>query len=538
MSRVPDRFLGYAFCVGDVLLELDSDYVIKSADGAIKQSFGALLDDTDDINFLDLLTEKGRSLIKSATGMLNGANRLGPFTVSVGPKGGAKEPFAVFMAKLPTSNDRFYFVLSKPYRIGMRAEANKPSTSGPAQKEENKKEFFSRLEGLFEENSEAEKNMQVTVVDAADGSAMDVEQQRDLETHLKSYSVGGSHAAMLGEDKFAFVHEKNTADGKKIDYAAEIKNATGLAIETATIDAAEAKLSQKDSMRAMIFSLQQFAEDNEEYEVDKIETHCSTLIGETAERVAAFRQVLATGAFSLVYQPIVDLKKGTTHHFEALTRFDLPSMIKSQWEMIRFAEDVGLISDFDTAVLARTIQKLRELLKKGSAPGIAVNVSGRSLSDPEFILELVSTLKGNKDLKKYLSIEITESAKIYDLDTLGVALEEIKAEGFRVYLDDFGAGAAGFQYLKKLKVDALKIDGDYVRNATKSREDRAFLRAMVMLCKDLDIVTVGEWVETKEHAELLTSIGVDYGQGYYFGKPKAGLVSATFETGQPLTESA
>lgn len=528
MSKVPDRFLGYAFCVGDVLLELDQDFSVQHADGAVKQALGTSIKAGGGTNFLDLLTEKGQGLIKSSTGMLNGANRLGPFTISVGPKGGAKEPFAVFMAKLPTAQDKFYFVLSKPYRVGMKG-SSKQDTFDPLQTEENKKEFFSRLEGLFEGNPDAEQNMQVTVIEAGDNQELDADKQRDLEQYLKSYSVGGNHAAMLGDDKFAFVHEKSKEDGPPINYAEEIKSATGVAIEAATIDASEAKLSQKDSMRAMIFSLQHFAEDSQGFDVKQIEENCSTLIGETTERVAAFRNVLAEGSFSLVYQPIVDLKKGTTHHFEALTRFDLPEMINSQWEMIRFAEDVGLISDFDTAVLNRTIQKLRELLRKGSAPGIAVNVSGRSLSDPEFILDLISTLKGNKDLKKYLSIEITESAKIHDLDMLGEALEEIRAEGFRVYLDDFGAGAAGFQYLKKLKVDALKIDGDYVRNATESREDRAFLRSMVTLCKDLGIVTVGEWVETKEHAELLTAIGVDYGQGYYFGKPNVGLVSAKAE---------
>lgn len=529
MSKVPNRFLGYAFCVGDVLLELDQNYNIKNADGAIKQSLGMTLSSSNGVNFLDLLTDKGRGLIKSSTGLLNGANRLGPFTVSVGEEGKSKEQFAIFMAKLPTAEDRFYFVLSKPYRVGMKSGGSDSSGSSIAETEAGKEEFYSRLEGLFEGNPEAEQNMQVTVVDAMKEHGFDAEQQRDLETYLQSYSVGGNHAARLSEDKYAFVHEKNGAGGRKIDYAREIQSATGVAIEAATIDASEAKLSQKDSVRAMIFSLQRFAEDEEEFDVQHIGENCSTLIGETTERVAAFRNVLAEGAFSLVYQPIVDLKKGVTHHFEALTRFDLPDMIKSQWEMIRFAEDVGLISDFDMAVLARTIHKLRELLRQGPAPGIAVNLSGRSLSDQQFILDLTSTLKGNKDLKKYLSLEITESSKIHDLDMLGEALKEIRAEGFRVYLDDFGAGAAGFQYLKKLKVDALKIDGDYVRNAIESKEDRAFLRSMVTLCKDLGIVTVGEWVETKEHAELLTAIGVDYGQGYYFGKPKTGLVSGRAE---------
>ncbi len=141
------------------------------------------------------------------------------------------------------------------------------------------------------------------------------------------------------------------------------------------------------------------------------------------------------------------------------------------------------------------------------------------------MLELVALLRGNKDLKQYLSLEITESAKIHDLDALGGVVQEMRAIGFKIYLDDFGAGAAGFQYLKKLKVDALKIDGDYIRDAINNKEDRAYLRSMVTLCRDLGIVTVGEWVETQEHAKLLLEMGVDYGQGYFFGKPSPNFLT-------------
>jgi EAL domain-containing protein (putative c-di-GMP-specific phosphodiesterase class I) len=527
MSKVPGRFLGYAFCVGDLLLELDLDFSVLNADGAVKQMLESSGGSGGNSNFLDLLTERGKGVIKASVKTLTGANRLGPFDISVGPKGAAKEPYVVFMAKLPHAPNRLYFVLSKPYRVGKDGANGAAASATAAQTEDKKQKFFDRLEGLFEGNADAEKNMEVTVVDAAsDEGELGEQKQQEIEEYLKSFSVGGSLASSLGDEKFAFVHEKAAAGAKKIDYAREIEKATGVAIAAATIDAAEAKLSQEDSMKAMVFSLHQFANQSEGFDVADIEKNCSTLIGETTERVAAFRKVLEDGAFTLVYQPIVHLKKGTTHHFEALTRFDLPEMIKSQWEMIRFAEDVGLIPDFDRAVIARTITKLRELLRAGAAPAIAVNCSGRSLSDAEFILDLISTLKGNKDLKNYLSIEITESSQITDLDTLGDALKEIRKEGFRVYLDDFGAGAAGFQYLKKLTVDALKIDGDYVRNATISKEDRAYLRAMVTLCRDLGIVTVGEWVETKEHADLLTEMGVDYGQGYYFGKPSPGLKAA------------
>ncbi|SDE24776.1 EAL domain-containing protein [Kordiimonas lacus] len=525
MSKVPGRFLGYAFCVGDVLLELDLEFNIQNADGAIKNTLGAAVGGGK-TNFLNLLTDKGRGIIESAAKMLTGANRLGPFTVSIGKEDGKKEDFAVFIAKLPTANDRIYAVLSKPYRVGVSK-----SKQAPVKVEDKKQQFFERLEGLFEGNPDAAENMLVTVLEASSGQGIDPDKQKVIEEYLKSFSVGGSHATMLADDKFAVVHDKTNEKAQKVDFAAQLKKVTGVELTSATIDAAESNLSEEDNLKALVFSLQSFARDTSGGAVADIKKNCSTLIGETTERVKAFRKVLEDGAFSLVFQPIVHLKKNTVHHFEALTRFELPPMIKSQWEMIRFAEDVGLIDEFDYAVVTRAIRKIRELLKKGGAPGIAVNLSGRSLSSSEFMLELVSLLRGNKDLKQYLSLEITESAKIHDLDALGACVREMRDIGFKVYLDDFGAGAAGFQYLKKLRVDALKIDGDYIRDAIHNKEDRAYLRSMVMLCRDLGIVTVGEWVETEEHAKLLREMGVDYGQGYFFGKPSPNFLTEPMKAG-------
>lgn len=525
MSKVPDRFLGYAFCVGDVLMELDGNFNILSMDGAVKNTLGEVPANS---SFLDLLSAKSKSTIESSVKMLTGANRLGPIMLSIGPDALARQEFAVFLAKLPTSADKIYMVLSRPYRLG-----RSDSKHAPEKKIEDKKaEFYNRLENLFDGNPEAAQNMLVTVLEAGAGQQLDDEQQREIEHYLKSFSVGGAHATILGDDKFAVVHDKTDPNAQKTDFAEEIKRATGVSLTSATIDAAEATLSDTDSLRALVFSLQSFASGQEGFDVKDIRQNCATLIGETTQRVRAFRDVLDEGRFSLVFQPIVSLSKGTTHHFEALTRFELPPMIKTQWEMIRFAEDIGLIDEFDYAVLNLTIAKIRGLLKKGGSPGIAVNVSGRSLSNQGFIFELLALLRGNKDLNQYLSLEITESATIHDLDALGLVLEEVREIGFRVYLDDFGAGAAGFQYLKKLKVDALKIDGAYIRDAVTSAEDRAFLRSMVSLCKDLGIVTVGEWVETQEHASLLREMGVDYGQGYFFGKPSPNfLVAPTKATG-------
>lgn len=521
-SKVPSRFLGYAFCVGDLLLEMDNDFVIKNADGAVKATLGILAVPGNETNFLDLLDLKGRGLFKKNVEKLTGSNRLGPVNLNVGMDADGKEQFGAFIAKLPSEPESIYVVLSRPQRLGSR----ETSPTNRMVAEEKKQQFFSNLEKLFEDDPSAEEKVQVTVIEADSGQELNAGQQSNIEKYLQSVSYNGNSASRVSNDKFAVVTDKANDNTSSDALRSAITQATGVEISAATIDAASANLSDKDSMKALVFSLQQFAEDGEGFDIAEIEENCTTLIGETSERVRAFRQVLREGAFSLVYQPIVDMKLLTTHHFEALTRFDLPEIMKSQWEMIRFAEDVGLIDDFDRAVIRRVIKKIRELQVQGGAPGIAVNVSGRSLSEPEFVSDLLKILEKNQQVSPFLSLEITESARILDLKAIGDVVQQIRALGFKVYLDDFGAGAAGFQYLKNLRVDAVKIDGAYIKDAVESREDRAFLRSMVMLCKELGIETVGEWIETKEHAELLSDIGVDYGQGYYYGKPTNGLMAA------------
>lgn len=323
--KVPNRFLGYAFCVGDLLIEADTSFDIKNADGAVKSTLGIIAVPGANANFLDLLDTKGRGLIKRSVGKLTGSNRVGPLMVNVGHAAHEKELFGVFLAKLPADDDAIYIVLSRPSRLGLKeqAEQERPTV-------EKKKEFFQSLENLFEQDPSAEDKVQVTVVDAGQGEELSRKQQSSIERLLKSVSYGGRAASQVGEDKFAVVHERSNADASADAISKSISQSAGVEVKAATIDAAEAQLSEKDNMRALVFSLQQFTEDGEGFDIDSIDENCTALICETTERVAAFRKVLEEGAFTLVYQPIVDMKRGTTHHFEALTRFDLPPLMKSQ----------------------------------------------------------------------------------------------------------------------------------------------------------------------------------------------------------------
>jgi len=127
----------------------------------------------------------------------------------------------------------------------------------------------------------------------------------------------------------------------------------------------------------------------------------------------------------------------------------------------------------------------------------------------------------HKDVAARLTIEITETCAIADLEATRRAIIAMKDCGVKVAMDDFGAGHTSFRNLRNLRIDLLKIDGAFVQNLARSEDDRFFVRTLVDLAHHLGIPTVAEWVEDAESAALLSSWGVDYLQGHYFGPAQA-----------------
>jgi len=232
----------------------------------------------------------------------------------------------------------------------------------------------------------------------------------------------------------------------------------------------------------------------------------------TLARIDELKALIAGGHFTMAFQPIVGMRDRHPHHSEALVRLggNMPP-----GEVIGFAERVGLIEAFDLAILERVTATLRRHPQRR----IAVNLSGRSLESPAFAASLEGAVGRHAGLAGRLLFEVTETAEIRKLEQVNSMVQRLRGAGFQVCLDDFGSGANSFHYLRAFTVDLVKIDGMYIRNALKEPTDRAFLRAMIGLCRDLGVATVAEMIETEEQAALIADLGVDFGQGYLFGRP-------------------
>jgi len=126
-------------------------------------------------------------------------------------------------------------------------------------------------------------------------------------------------------------------------------------------------------------------------------------------------------------------------------------------------------------------------------------------------------LRSHQGAAERITVEITESAAIHDIDETRGFVARVKDLGCRIAIDDFGAGYTSFRNLRKLGVDVVKIDGAFVQHIMRSEDDRAFVHTLIDLAKRLKLATVAEWVQDDEAARLLQEWGCDYLQGAYVG---------------------
>lgn len=238
------------------------------------------------------------------------------------------------------------------------------------------------------------------------------------------------------------------------------------------------------------------------------------LMVETTGRIQTLRQILERGDFDLAHQPIVDFRSGSVHHTEALIRFR-DGGPPNQW--IALAEAADIVTELDLAVCRRAIG-LAEAMPQG-APAFAMNLSGRSLENEGFVVELQNLLKNHSQLSSRLMFELTETAVVRDIEAVDRAVQALRQRGFRVCLDDFGAVATSIHYLRSIKVDYVKIDGLFARSCLRNPNDRSILSHVIALCRGSGAGVIVEMIETAEQAESFRGLGADFAQGYFFGPP-------------------
>jgi EAL domain-containing protein (putative c-di-GMP-specific phosphodiesterase class I)/GGDEF domain-containing protein len=227
-------------------------------------------------------------------------------------------------------------------------------------------------------------------------------------------------------------------------------------------------------------------------------------------------QAIKEGRLRLAYQPVINAKDGSVAHYEALLRLaGEDGSITSAGALIPVAERMGLIPMIDCIVLEKVVTELR----LDTNVHIAVNVSNLTIQDSRWLTLLTDLMMVSPEVAPRLTIEITETAVHGDLKHSARFCAEVQALGCLIALDDFGSGYTSFRQLKTLSIDFVKIDGAFIRDLSDNADSRLFVKILLDFTKGFGLRSVAEFVETGEVAKMLMDLGVDYLQGYYFGKP-------------------
>jgi len=234
--------------------------------------------------------------------------------------------------------------------------------------------------------------------------------------------------------------------------------------------------------------------------------------------------------FTLFYQPVVSLTGDTAEHYEVLLR-----MVMENDEIIHpnaflpAAERLGVAIDIDYWVVRNSLRKLSELKADGRDVYLGINLSGRIFESPDLVEKIKRYISQYNVETDHIIFEITEQTAVRYIDKASETIQELVTLGCRFALDDFGVGFSSFNYLKRLPVDILKIDGDFIADMVKDPVDQAMVQSMIQIAKTLGKKTIAEYVQDAATLEMLKGFGADFVQGYYLGKPMRDLNRQKYE---------
>jgi EAL domain-containing protein (putative c-di-GMP-specific phosphodiesterase class I) len=525
LGRSSDVYVAFAFAAADVLIEATPDGTATFAVGAAMALLGRGARALTGQPLRKIIHPSDQDLMAQSLTQMGRGERVRNVMIRVLMPDGRASNISLSGYRHPGNSERLLVALSHPG--GLPPLIEKRSESGLLDKD-----TFQAMAAQLLDAAAPDDPYQLTLVELPDiphfqtegGAAAQAALTSELGSRLKSLSVGGDAVGQLDDGKFGVLHAASVSPEKisqSVTQAAQtvMPDAPPIHAQLATLVLDVADIPPEEAARALTYTLNAFAKDSQNGgDLASLMKDLQPRLSATVKQMNDVRNTVVTGDFNLMYQPIVDLWTNVVHHFECLVRFK-GNDNQSPYETVAFAEDVGMAGMLDMALLDRAIGTMRSAVANTESLRFAVNLSGRSLSDPAVVKKLQAILATTKDLRKRLVFEMTESADISDLSAVNDVIQSIRKQGHEVCLDDFGAGHAAFHYLRALKVDNVKIDGSYIKDAMRNNENVSFIKAIVQLCTELGVTTTAEYVEDAETANLLKLLKVRFGQGWYFGKP-------------------
>lgn len=507
----PARLLGFAFANADLLFEVDEKGTIVFATGAASEFArdAALVGQSAGKLFESAAACKFATYVKG----LGHGGRAGPLKLTLA--GGTEAVLS--LCHLPLNGDNISCTLSKP--------GAKTSFGGDGR--DTKTDLADRDAFIAGAGKVAQPSDTLSVVEVP-GLCEAVARLPEAEAASLFASIGSAIKELgakvsgrLSDTAFGAISNVGVRDrlAQTVREALEQGGLGSLPVEETLVSLKAQGLSPDQRMLALRYVTDRLSKrrPGEKLPAD-LGVAFEGMVRETEARALKLTETVAEGSFDLAFQPIVKLATNETSHYEALARF---AQNQNTGETIRFVEALGIADAFDAAAAIKVISAIEREGANGSS--IALNLSGHTISTPSSFALVAGFLARKRALAKRVLIEVTETAEISDLETANKALQSLRDLGYRVGLDDFGAGAASFQYLHAFGVDFVKIDGSLVKEIGKSARDDALLKSILKLCGELNIETIAEFVTDKPAFERVRAMGFDMGQGVYFGAPMSDL---------------
>ncbi len=528
-KRQRDRYMAFSLAAADLLIEAGPDLKIVQTIGASQALLGHL-GDLKGRDIVDAFAPSDRTFARHLLQRALRAGRIEPCGLHLDQKSGT--PLLVNLGACHLPTDGSVYISLTVLSDAMVLTTDSTDASGLMPRED-----FENLAGrvLDLDTERAPREMKLIRFKGLAGVIRGLPQDQsaqllgEIGSALRAHSMGGNAAARLSEEEFSYLSpvkgDPSTPEGLTQDLAhltEDVLKAVGIpgdAVKPSVLafELNTGNLDEDSIARALSFALNHFCHPDNRPPAASLQDSLAQAMDETVQHFDSIRNLIEDKNFTLFYQPVVELDTRKVHHYEALMRFKDGRKV---FDTIRMSEQLGLVKDFDLAVAKKAL----ETLQTHDGVIIAINMSGLSVQDDSFRDSLKQLLAPFRMMNKRLMFELTESSAIEDMDAAGNFLKWLRQQGFGVCLDDFGAGAAAYAYLRRFDVDFVKIDGPFLRDARENPRQRALVRSVAVLCKELRSKVVAEMIEDEETAKLCKALGIEYGQGYLFGKPRAEII--------------
>lgn len=528
-ARLPEsaaeRYLAFAFAAADLLVETSQDGVIVFAAGAFHVRFGEDAQEFIGRPITSLFHPSGHDALDVAMVVAGQSGRILPLCLRLADAAGTPVSVGALLMRLAGRQASFSFVIGP---MPLAPPGAEDVSAGLA----DRAGFARMAEAALRQGAGSGVSLVEVKGWARLREALSTPDRHALEAALEA-ALGASTlpAAAVAEGRYGVLTPQG--GGSPAELAALLQRfetalrgtAAGAhtIVEGAALSLDAGSLPQAQAARALRYALDRFAAGGHEAAGEVgLQGGLAGILHTAEQHTAAMRAALRERRFRLAYQPVVRLSDRSVHHYEALLRpVPTPNVpMSNTQEFVTFAEAVGLSEELDWAVLETAIAALQA----NRSVNIAVNMSGLSMQNPDYrrcLLDRLAELRATDSTHAAarLLIELTETAEIADLHAAASSMEQLRSVGVPVCLDDFGAGAAVFRYLRAFGVDFVKLDGEYVRAACRTRRDRQLVASMIEIATMSGAAVVAEMIETEAECAVMTELGVTYGQGWLFGRP-------------------